>query len=116
MRYNYALALSGTRRTAEAIAEYRQAARLQPDFWQAHQAEGNIYYRAKRWREASAYYRHVLKINPQEPGAVSGLAVASYYIAKASKAPDDWQTAEEALRQAALAHPDSSYLSIARRW
>ena len=66
---NLGLALFQRGRTQEAIAQYREALRIDPAFADAQSNLGNALLRQGRTAEAVACYREALRIDPAFPGA-----------------------------------------------
>ncbi len=57
----------------EAIASFREAIRLRPDYGDALNNLGNVYFFQKKFDEAVACYEQVLRVAPDHAGAYSNL-------------------------------------------
>ena len=64
---NLAFALEQQSRFDEALAEYREALRLQPRAYQIHDSYGNLLGKMGRPDEALAEYREAIRLNPKIP-------------------------------------------------
>jgi tetratricopeptide (TPR) repeat protein len=64
---NLAFALERQGRFDEALAEYREALRLEPRSYQIHNSYGNLLGKMDRPDEALAEYREAIRLNPQIP-------------------------------------------------
>jgi tetratricopeptide (TPR) repeat protein/thiol-disulfide isomerase/thioredoxin len=62
-------------RMAEAIQDFQQALRLNPDYPVALENLGNVYRQQRQWDQARAAFEQALTVNPQSPGANYGLAM-----------------------------------------
>ena len=70
----FALELQG--RSDEALAEYREALRLQPRAYQIHNSYGNLLGKMDRTDEALAEYREAIRLNPKIPYLYNNLGAA----------------------------------------
>jgi protein O-GlcNAc transferase len=73
-QFNLANSLKASGKTDDAIAAYRRAIELRPDFLDAHFRLGNTLAAAGRSDEAAASYRRVLQLNPTHIDAQNNLA------------------------------------------
>lgn len=92
---NLGVALARQGRLAEAIAEYNEALRIQPDFSEAHNNLGNALVREGRLVEAIAHYTEALRLRPDYPEAHNNLAVA---LSRQGRVEEAIREFEEALR------------------
>jgi Tfp pilus assembly protein PilF len=73
---NLGVALEKQGRTAEALAEYREGLRLNPDHYQIHFVIGNLLAKTGRPEEALAEYRECLQHDPNSPAYHSAAGCA----------------------------------------
>jgi len=92
--------LSKAGRSAEAIAAWEEALKLNPQSDKAHNNVGLLLVSAGRFAEAAAHFEKTLAINPEYPAAHSNLGVA---LASAGK-PDE---AAAEFREALKIDPES---------
>ena len=97
--YNLAYALQTIGREDEALANYTEAARLNPDFAEAHNNLGNILLKRERLEEAQASYERALAINP-------GLVQAHFNLGLVLKKRGLLTQAAECFRAACQLSPD----------
>ncbi len=71
---------------SEAIACYRQAAELQPNFWKAHHQLGEALHKQQRWEEAATAYRRTLELKPD-------FSLSRRYLAHALLKQKKWDEA-----------------------
>jgi hypothetical protein len=71
---NLGAALAQRGKIEEAIAHYRQALRIKPDFAEAHDNLGIALKRMGKVPEAAGHYEQALRIRPDFPGAQNHLA------------------------------------------
>ena len=71
--YNLALALAGRGQVDEAIAHYRKALEIKPDYAEAHYNLGNVLAGRGQVDEAIAQYRKALEIKPDYAEAYNNL-------------------------------------------
>jgi protein O-mannosyl-transferase len=64
---NLAVALRGTNRPDEEIAEYREAIRILPEYYRPHDDLGLVLSENGRWPEAVDEYRAALRCQPNNP-------------------------------------------------
>ena len=95
------LGLLATRegRIDEAVGDFQEALRLNPDYWIALQNLGNAYRQQKRWDEARAALERAVAARPQEPEA-------NYSLAMVYAQTDDTQRAYQYLQTALKLRPD----------
>jgi tetratricopeptide (TPR) repeat protein len=74
--YNLGVHLDGQGRWDEAIAHYRRALELKPDFAEAHYNWGVNLARQGRWADAIARYEHALRLKPDHAEAHVNWGVA----------------------------------------
>jgi Flp pilus assembly protein TadD len=67
------IALARDGRWDEAIACFREAVRLRPDYTDAHNNLGNVLYFQKKYDEAIAAYEEAVRLSPDHAGALSNL-------------------------------------------
>jgi tetratricopeptide (TPR) repeat protein len=75
VRYNYGLALAGTRQFDKALEQFRLAVKLDPLDPEYHYAEGVTYLRLRRVKEAEAAFRHAVVVGEGHAGALRNLAL-----------------------------------------
>jgi tetratricopeptide (TPR) repeat protein len=63
-RLNLAMALESQGRLDEAMSQYHEALRINPDFWVAHYDLARALFRQQRFEEAISHYYEALRINP----------------------------------------------------
>ena len=71
---NYGNVLAGCGRPVEAIAHFKKAIEIKPDYVDAHNNLGNALAGCGQFSEAIAHYRKVLDINPDDLIALNNLA------------------------------------------
>lgn len=69
-------ACAGLKSRDDAIAAYKQAVELKPDFYDAWYGLGIQYYFSKRWDDAIAVYQAAIKLKPDYAEALRGLGMA----------------------------------------
>ena len=84
---------------AEAIEQYRQAVRLKPDFWAAHNALANALAKTGNFQEAIEHFQQALQLKADLPEAW-------FELANAYKALGQYQQAIEFYGQALALQPD----------
>src|SRR5262249_9703549 len=67
--HNLGVALLAKGRTDEAIAEYREALRINKDYAAAHNGIGTALMRKRQLDDAIAAFREALRLNPDDPEA-----------------------------------------------
>lgn len=72
-------------RTDEAMREYHEAVRFNPDNWAAHYALGNGYYTQRRYHDAEREYKKTISLNPSDPAAYYALALVYNYMGNKSQ-------------------------------
>jgi tetratricopeptide (TPR) repeat protein len=93
--YHSGRALALLNRRAEAIARFQHAIRLNPNYWQAHDALGGLLGLDNRVSEAKAEFVEVLRLQPSYGRAHINLGVALLKEGQAAAAAQEFQ---EALR------------------
>ena len=93
--YNLGLALAKAGRTAEAIAQYHEVVRIDPENLGAINNLGNILERQGRHAEAAALFTAVLQIMPDDVDALNNLGLA---LAGAGKQEEAVASFRQALR------------------
>ncbi|HEY6938114.1 MAG TPA: tetratricopeptide repeat protein, partial [Terriglobales bacterium] len=86
-------------RMTEAIQNFRQALRPNPEYSVALENLGNAYRQQKQWDQARAAFEQALALNPESPGANYGLAMV--YAAS-----DDSEHTYEYLQKVLQFRPD----------
>ncbi len=92
---NLGVALMERGRLPEAIEQYRQALRFQPDYPEAHNNFGNALERMDRLEEAIGHYQAAVRIKPDFAEAHGNLGIA---LEEAGKMPEAISHFEDALR------------------
>ncbi len=80
-------------RTEEAIESYRQALRLDPDYYTAHYNLGNVMAGRRKVEEAYAYFRRALEIKPEAVEAHNNLGVLLAQEGRTAEAIESFHTA-----------------------
>jgi tetratricopeptide (TPR) repeat protein len=80
-------------RSDDAISAYREAIRLKPDFAEAHNDLGFLYYRLNRPEEAIAEYSEALRARPAYPEALTNRGMVLGAQRKSKAALDDFTEA-----------------------
>jgi len=83
---NLGNALHRLGRNEEAIANYREAFRIDPYYAEAHHNLGNILYEKGLAEEASVQYREALRIKPDYAEAVNNLACTLFTMGRTTEA------------------------------
>ena len=86
-------------RMTDAIQNFQQALRLNPDYLVPLENLGNAYRQQRQWDQARAAFERALTVNPESPGANYGLAMV--YAAS-----DDSEHTYEYLQKALQFRPD----------
>ena len=86
---------------ASALAQYRQALRLDPDYVPALRGLANLLFHQSRYADAQAHVRHALAHVPDDPEFLALLGAILL-------ASDDWQGALDAFAQARRNDPDTA--------
>lgn len=74
-RNNLALDLAAAGKTREAILQFEESIRINPEFAQAHNNLGTVLDEAGRIHEAAEQYRDALRINPTYAKALNNLGI-----------------------------------------
>ena len=80
----------------QALKEYQQAIKLKPDYIEALNNIGTIYYAKKSYRRAISWYSKALKLSPNQPRSASiymNLGTAYFSRKKYQEATESYQTA-----------------------
>ncbi len=101
---NLGVALDKLGRADEAIAHYREAVRIRPDYAEAHYNLGVDMARKGQAEEAIAQYRRTLEIWPDYPYAHNNLGLALEREGKTDEAVAHYRAAVRSLPTFALAH------------
>jgi tetratricopeptide (TPR) repeat protein len=96
---NLGILAAQERRTEEAVANFQQAIKLDPDYGVAVVNLGNAYRQARQWENAKGAFRRALELNPQD-------ADANYAMGMVFAQLDDAEHAYEFLQQAIAARPN----------
>src|SRR5436190_2999596 len=91
--YNLAIALRANGETDRAIAHYRQAVTLRPDYAEAHYNLGRILVEKGELNEAIAHYEKALNVNPADAEAHNNLGIALLRIGRVDEAIVHYQKA-----------------------
>ena len=91
--YNLAIALRANGETDRAIAHYRQAVTLRPDYAEAHYNLGRILVEKGELNEAIAHYEKALSVNPADAEAHNNLGNALLRIGRLDEAIVHYQKA-----------------------
>ena len=91
--YNLAIALRASGETDQAVAHYRQAVGLRPDYAEAHYNLGRILVEKGEFNEAIAHYEKALSINPADAEAHNNLGNALLRIGRVDEAIVHYQKA-----------------------
>jgi len=91
--YNLAIALRANGETDRAIAHYRQAVTLRPDYAEAHYNLGRILVEKGELNEAIAHYEKALSVNPADAEAHNNLGNALLRIGRVDEAIVHYQKA-----------------------
>jgi Flp pilus assembly protein TadD len=93
--YNLGYILERRGRMPEAITQYEQAVRLNPDYAEAHRMLGNHLYDAGNVSEAIFHYRETVRLDPDWAEPHDNLGVA---LARVGKLPEAVEQFHQALR------------------
>jgi len=91
-------------RTSEAIAEYKEAVRINPDYAEAHNNLGSALLLTGRTAEAIDEYNHALQIDPAYAQAHNNLGNALVQTGRAPEAIDHYREALRIAPTSAGAH------------
>jgi protein O-GlcNAc transferase len=92
-RFQNGIVLARSGRLDDAIAEFREAARLDPSLAEAHANLGGTLFRAGRAHDAVASLRTAISLNPTQPGWYFNLAGAARQLGQVDEAMDATATA-----------------------
>ena len=81
---------------AGAAAQYREALAGKPDYGEAWNNLGNLFFAAARYEEAGNYYRHAVKLDPDNVRAINNLGVIFLMQGRRDEAAQQFR---EALRR-----------------
>ena len=101
---NLGLFLAGQGRRDEAIAQYREALEINPDYVQAHGNLGAALAQQGRVDEAIAEYRELLKISPRDAEAYCNLGLALASAGRLDEAAAEYREAIKIDPNEAVAH------------
>jgi len=93
-RINLGLALELQDRPAEALVEYREAARINPNHYQIHFAIGNMLEKTGDPANALVEYRQCLLLNPEVPALHNAVGVALAALGRFDEALKELTEAE----------------------
>ncbi|MGA2813718.1 MAG: FG-GAP-like repeat-containing protein [Candidatus Acidiferrum sp.] len=96
---NLGILAAQERHTAEAVADFQQAIKLDPGYGVALDNLGNAYRQARQWENAQEAFRRALELNPQD-------ADANYAMGMVFAQLDDAEHAHEFLQKAVAARPN----------
>ncbi len=111
---NLGLALVGKGQTSEAIRQFQEALRFNPDFAAAHCGLGAIFMEAGQFDEAISRYRTAIRLNPHSAEAVYNLGVALYSKGEIDEAISQYREAIRLNPNDALAR-NSIGVALAKR-
>ncbi|HUI05468.1 MAG TPA: tetratricopeptide repeat protein [Verrucomicrobiae bacterium] len=103
-RYSLGVALEKTGRTQEAIAQYEQALRINPNIAEVHNNLGLALAETGRTQEAVGHYEQALRINPDSAETYNNLAIALVGLGKLPAAVDLFEQALQIKPDFAEAH------------
>ncbi len=109
--YHTGRALALLNRREEAIAQFREAVRVNPGYWQAHDALGGLLGLANQLGEAKAEFTQVIRLQPSYARAHLNLGVALLKEGQAFAAAQEF---EESLRLEPTNATAADYLRKAR--
>jgi len=78
-------------RYSEAIEAYKEAIRINPDYWEAHHGLGWVYSGLGRYKEAIEAYKQAIRIYPDDAFAHYTLGVAYLKVKNKSKANEQYE-------------------------
>ncbi len=90
---NLGVALEQQGKLTQALAEYREAARLMPGHYQVHNNLGNLLDNLGRPREALAEYREAVRLNPKPPTLHDGLGIVLVEFGRFDEAMNEFTNA-----------------------
>ena len=74
--FNLGIAHRDQKESKMAIANYKKALRLDPDYIKAHYNLGKALVKQKDFQEAAAHYRETIRLSPNHPAAHNNLGIA----------------------------------------
>ena len=92
-RINLGVALEQQGKLDEALAEYREAERLAPKRYQAHNNLGNLLASMGKLKEALAEYHEAVRLNPELPVLHDGLGSVLAELGRFSEAMNEFTNA-----------------------
>ncbi len=93
--YNLALALVGRGKNEEALAQYEEALKLNPDSPEMHNSMGVVLRYLDRYDESVEHYRRAIQLDPNQPEAHYNLATALKSEGKLKEAIEEYSRALE---------------------
>jgi tetratricopeptide (TPR) repeat protein len=90
---NLGVALEQQGKLTQALAEYREAARLMPGHYQVHNNLGNLLDNLGRPGEALAEYREAVRLNPKPPALHDGLGIVLVEFGRFDEAMNEFTNA-----------------------
>ncbi len=101
VHHNLGLVLSERRRDADALAEFRAAAKLDPSYGPSRLLAGTSLIALQQYREARSELEYAVRLMPREPLAYAQLADACQHL-------EDWLCAAKAFRSVARLAPEDA--------
>jgi tetratricopeptide (TPR) repeat protein len=92
---NVGVALEEQGRFDEALADYRQAARIAPEHYQIHLDLGNVLEKTGRPAEALAEYREAVRLNPKSVTPHEGLGIVLAELGRFNEATNEFTRAAQ---------------------
>jgi tetratricopeptide (TPR) repeat protein len=83
-----------------AQAAFERAVNLNPNSWQGHVLLGDLFRQRKKWDVAISHYQEAVRLKPESPGPLLGLATIYWQTGRNSQG-------EEALTKALTMDPDN---------
>jgi tetratricopeptide (TPR) repeat protein len=90
---NYGNALAERGRIDEAIAEFRAALAIAPDYDDPHYNLANALTKKGRWAEAADHYRAALRFRPDQAAIHYGLGSALWHLGRRAEAEEEYERA-----------------------
>lgn len=110
---HYGFCLEHTGNLEEAVARYREAIALEPDFLEAHVDLAGVLWRLSDFEGSLAHAQHAVRINPDHPFAVRILGTALLNLNRLDEAQVQLRRALELMPHMALAQLDLAFTLLA---